>query len=133
MLRVHRVKAEGPGLSSMSPDKRTNKRRKRLRKRRERERVNNKAAAKVVRLRWEYWVIFNSVFYVCLSECDGGRHRMRCVGCVITCDNYVQKTLCPLICYPGCSCPYSRPVWHRGQCVTRDLCKGSSIQLRFCV
>jgi len=49
MLRVHRVKAEGPGLSSMSPDKRTNKRRKRLRKRRERERVNNKAAAKVVR------------------------------------------------------------------------------------
>ena len=35
MLRVQRVKAEGPGLSSMSPDKRTNKRRKRLRKRRE--------------------------------------------------------------------------------------------------
>jgi len=28
MLRVQRVKAEGPGLSSMSPDKRTNKRRK---------------------------------------------------------------------------------------------------------
>ena len=53
MLRVHRVKAEGPGLSSMSPD-RTNKRRKRLRKQGERERVNNKAAAKVVRLRWEY-------------------------------------------------------------------------------
>ena len=53
MLRVHRVKAEGPGLSSMSPDRRTSKRRKRLRKRRERERVN-KAAAKVVRLRWEY-------------------------------------------------------------------------------
>ena len=37
MLRVQRVKAEGPGLSSMSPDKRTNKRRKILRKRRERE------------------------------------------------------------------------------------------------
>jgi len=26
MLRVQKVKAEGPGLSSMSPDKRTNKR-----------------------------------------------------------------------------------------------------------
>jgi len=51
MLRVQRVKAEGPGLSSMSPDRRINKRRKKLRKRRERERVNNKAAAKVVRLR----------------------------------------------------------------------------------
>jgi len=54
ILRVHRVKGEGPGFSSMSPDGRTNKRRKKLRKRRERERVNNKAAAKVVRLRWEY-------------------------------------------------------------------------------
>jgi len=54
MLRVQRVKAEGPGFSSMSPDRRINKRRKRLRKRRERERVNNKAVAKVVRLRWEY-------------------------------------------------------------------------------
>ena len=64
MLRVHRVKGKDPGLvqcrrteagfSSMSPDRRTNKRRKRLRKRGERERVNNKAAAKVVRLRWEY-------------------------------------------------------------------------------
>jgi len=53
MLRVQRVKAEGPGLRSMSPDRKTNKRRKRLRKRRERERVNNKAAAKVVRLRYE--------------------------------------------------------------------------------
>ena len=30
MLRVHRVKAEGPGLTSMLPDRRTNKRRKRL-------------------------------------------------------------------------------------------------------
>jgi len=50
MLRVHRVMAEGHGLSSMSLDRRTNKRRKRLRKRRERERVNNKKAAKVVRL-----------------------------------------------------------------------------------
>ena len=46
MLRVHRVKAEGPGLSSMSSDRRTNKRKK-LRKRREREQENNKAAAKV--------------------------------------------------------------------------------------
>ena len=54
MLRVQREKAEGPGLSSLSPDRRTNKRRKRMRKRRERERVNNKAAEKVVRLRWEY-------------------------------------------------------------------------------
>jgi len=25
MLRVHRVKGEGPGFSSMSPDRRTNK------------------------------------------------------------------------------------------------------------
>ena len=54
MLRVHRVKGEGPGFSSMSHDRRTNKRRKRLRKQGERERVNNKAAAKVVQLRWEY-------------------------------------------------------------------------------
>ena len=50
MLKVHRVMTEGHGLSSMSLDRRTNKRRKRLRKRRERERVNNKKAAKVVRL-----------------------------------------------------------------------------------
>jgi len=42
MLRVNRVKAEGPGLSSMSPDRRTNKRRKTLRKRRLCDRVNNK-------------------------------------------------------------------------------------------
>jgi len=27
MFRVHRVKGEGPGFSSMSPDRRTNKRR----------------------------------------------------------------------------------------------------------
>ena len=54
MLKVHRVEAEGPGLSSMSLDRRrTNKRRKRQRKRRERDRVNNKKAAKVVRLRQE--------------------------------------------------------------------------------
>jgi len=53
-FRVHRVKGEGPGFSSVSPDRRTNKRRKRLRKRSEREGVNNKAAAKVVRMRWEY-------------------------------------------------------------------------------
>jgi len=51
---MHRVKAEGRGLSSMSPVRRTNKRIKRLPKQRERERVNTKAAAKVVRLRWEY-------------------------------------------------------------------------------
>jgi len=51
MLRVHRVKGEGPGFSSMPPDRRTDKRRKKLRKRRERQRVNNKAAAKVVRLK----------------------------------------------------------------------------------
>ena len=31
MLRVHRVKAEGPGLILMSLDKRTNKRRKNCR------------------------------------------------------------------------------------------------------
>ena len=61
MLRVQRVKAEGPGLSSMSPDRRTNKRRKRLRKRRERERVNSKAAAKVVRLRYEYILLTGGV------------------------------------------------------------------------
>jgi len=42
MLRVHTVKAEGPWLSSMSPDRRTNKRRKTLRKRRLCDRVNNK-------------------------------------------------------------------------------------------
>jgi len=48
MLRVHCVKVEGPGLSSMSPERETNKRRKRLWKLRERERVHNKAAAKVV-------------------------------------------------------------------------------------
>ena len=41
MLRVHRVKAEEPGLSSMSPERRTNKLRKRLRTRRVRDRVNN--------------------------------------------------------------------------------------------
>jgi len=52
MLRVHRAKAEGPELSSMSPDRRTNKRRKRLWKQRVHERVNNKKAAKVVQ--WEY-------------------------------------------------------------------------------
>ena len=53
---VESAQSEGerPGFSSMSPDRRTNKRRKKLRKRRERERVNNKVAAKVVRLRWEY-------------------------------------------------------------------------------
>jgi len=74
------------------------------------------------------------VSYVCLSECDGGRIWTRCSAkCVITCDNYAQIMPCPMICRPGCSCPYSRPVWHRGQCVTRDQCKGSSIQLRFCV
>jgi len=28
MLRVHRVKAEGPGLSSMLPDSKTNKKKK---------------------------------------------------------------------------------------------------------
>jgi len=61
MLRVHRVKAGGPGLSSMSPDRGTNKRRKRLRKRTERERVNHKAAAKVVRLLRHYGVVFENV------------------------------------------------------------------------
>ena len=43
MYRVHRVKGEGPGFSSVSPDRRTNIRRKR-------ERVN-KVAAKVVEVR----------------------------------------------------------------------------------
>ena len=41
MLRVHRVKAEGPGLS-LSPDRRTNKRRKRLQKRRKSDNNANK-------------------------------------------------------------------------------------------
>jgi len=52
---VHRVKAGGTGLSSMSPDRKTNRRIKIPRNRKVRDRVNNKKAAKVVRSRQEYY------------------------------------------------------------------------------
>lgn len=56
-----------------------------------------------------------------VKECEGGQVWKTCgMSCTLTCDD--PRPLCSKECVEKCQCPYSKPIWHEGQCIPLDRC-----------
>ena len=58
------------------------------------------------------------------TECHGGQLWKKCgASCVHTC--LTSKMRCYGTCVDGCACPWDRPIWHEGKCITVEKCPSS--------